>query len=177
MNFTYPTSMGPHIKKVLEGEYEVSVTGIKTIIDLGANVGSFTVWASMKWPGSKIHCYEPSESNFNLLISNIKEVKNCDVICNKAAVGDPLLTKLFKGLNNPGECSLFKQGEQQDVFEEIKTISPESLPEADILKLDIEGSEGYVLKVLSEKNRLTFPVILLEYHGEKVRREVCKVVH
>jgi FkbM family methyltransferase len=172
MDFTFPTSMGFHIKRVLDGEYDVSFEGAHTIIDLGANVGSFAVWAAKKWPGSKIYCYEPSQSNYDLLAKNTTQIKSCEVICSKEAVGDVSLTRLYKGLNNPGECSLHKGEEQRDEYEEIVTIDPSQLPAAAIIKLDVEGAEDYILESLSKLGKLNFEVVLLEYHGEGNRRKV-----
>lgn len=172
MDFTYPTSMGFHIKRVLDGEYDLPSSGSQTILDLGANVGSFAVWAAKKWPGSKIYCYEPSQSNFDLLVKNTAQIKSCEVVCFKEAVGDVTLTKLYKGLNNPGECSLHKREEQRDEYEEITTIDPSRLPEATVVKLDVEGAEDYILESLSKLGKLKFDVVLLEYHGEDNRRKV-----
>jgi FkbM family methyltransferase len=161
-----------HIERVLDGEYDIPCDGPQTILDLGANVGSFALWAAKKWPGSKIYCYEPSQANFELLTSNVAQIGNCSIVCNKEAVGDVSLTKLYKGLNNPGECSLHKREEQKDEYEEIKTIDPSQLPEATIIKLDVEGAEDYILESLSKLNKLKYDAVLLEYHGEENRRKV-----
>jgi len=176
MNITCPQSMVPHVQQVLDGEYNIQYEGTPTITDLGANVGSFAVWASMKWPGCTIHCYEPSKSNFELLSKNISQISNSTVICRNEAVGDKSLTRLYKGKNNIGECSLYKIGEQSDEFEDIITVAPETIPETTILKLDVEGAEGYILSKLKDFNKLTYSIILLEYHGEDNRRQVDRIL-
>ena len=41
------------IKDVLEGEYEAGFDGVGLdILDIGANVGSFALWATARWPST-----------------------------------------------------------------------------------------------------------------------------
>jgi predicted RNA methylase len=60
-----PDSMRPHVQKVLNGEYAVPVA-FRTpprILDIGANVGAFTLWASAVWPGGHVTAFEPHPDN------------------------------------------------------------------------------------------------------------------
>ncbi len=66
-----PEAMHWAIKDVLEGEYECGFDGQGfDILDVGANVGSFAVWASLRWPGSRIGSYEPHPGTFDYLRRN-----------------------------------------------------------------------------------------------------------
>lgn len=166
-----PESMRPHVTKVLNGEYSIDYdpkAGI--ILDIGANVGAFALWATMRWPNASIFCYEPSKENFEFLSKNIRGIPNIHI--NNFAVGNSEHTKLFKGKNNCGESSFFQIGEQAVASEQVITKSPEVLPKnANILKVDTEGCELEILNPLIKGGHLP-DVIMCEYHSEKDRREI-----
>ena len=139
------------------------------ILDIGANVGSFSAWALKRWPGSHVHCYEPLPDNFALLKKNLGSLEGQSVSLNNFAIGDPSLKNLYLGRNNCGEASFYDVGEQSAVTVEVETRAPSVLPKAHIVKIDTEGSE---IDILSRMPSLDFDVIMLEYHSEANRRKV-----
>jgi FkbM family methyltransferase len=173
MQITAPISMAGHIEKIARGEYDLPYElpaprrTPRVILDIGANVGGFAVWAHQRWPGSMIYCYEPLSSNFEFLKKNLAPLRN--VLLFNRAVGDPTKTKLYLGKNNCGENSFFDLGEQLEQHEDVVTIEPNELPSASILKIDTEGSE---LDILSRLDAIDYDAILLEYHSEKIRRRI-----
>ena len=42
---------------------------LRTIVDIGANMGSFSVYAANSCPEADIYCYEPVPGNFEVLSS------------------------------------------------------------------------------------------------------------
>ena len=71
MSLAVPEAMHWAIKDVLEGEYECGFDGVGLdILDIGANVGSFALWASARWPGSTVTSYEPHPGTYELLRRN-----------------------------------------------------------------------------------------------------------
>ena len=67
-----PEPMLDAVRYVLSGEYESDYDGAGLdILDLGANVGSFALWANLRWPGSTIRCYEPNPGTFAYLKRNV----------------------------------------------------------------------------------------------------------
>jgi len=172
-SFQCPPSMRPHVQSVLAGEYDIAYDNPKPVIlDVGANIGSFALWASRRWPGSFIHCYEPLPENFAALEGNVAPVKS-RVVLNNHAIGEPGQRKLFLGRNNCGEASFFDLGEQSRDWVNVEARAPATLPKADILKLDTEGSEVEILSGLPD---LTFDLVLLEYHSEENRRTVDRLL-
>src|SRR3989338_2858013 len=139
MKLTFPNEMKPFVEEILQGEYNIGLNMPKPVIfDIGANVGSFALWAYHRWPGCKIYCYEPSPSMFEYLKFNLAEFKNIKLY--NVAVGNPKYKKLYKGKYNPGEASFFQLGGQSEEYEIVKIISPNKLPKkCDILKIDTEG--------------------------------------
>jgi len=57
--------MRPHAEKVLAGEYAAPVDfqNPPRVLDIGANVGAFTLWANQTWPGAAVIGYEPHPDN------------------------------------------------------------------------------------------------------------------
>lgn len=169
MNIECPPSMQRHAQKVLDGEYDVPYRAASpVIIDIGANVGSFALWAIERWPGCHVHCFEPLPDNFELLQRNLRHATG-RVTLNKIAIGDESLTRMFLGRNNCGEASLYDVGEQTDISVEVVTRSPAILPPAQIIKIDAEGAE---VDILARMPAIEYDVVMLEYHGEARRRQV-----
>ena len=172
-SLTYPQGMERHIRSVLEGEYDTPYWTFDkpTVLDIGANVGSFSAWASQRWPGCKIFAFEPLSTNFESLKKNTLPLPNVQLF--NLAVGTPGIKRLYLGKNNCGEGSFFQMGEQQDVYEEVQSISPKQLPTGNILKLDVEGSE---VMILSGLPKIDYDAIMLEWHGEESRREIDRLL-
>lgn len=169
--FDCPDRMTPHLEKVFSGEYDVPLEYAKAqIIDLGANFGAFSVWASHRWPGAQIFAYEPHPETFRGLLRNTTLYSG--VTCFPVAVGALGVRVLYDGRFNEGEASLFEITKNPNpTGRHVEVVSPLSLPAAHIIKLDIEGAEMEVLRPLIEAGR-RFNAILLEWHSHDLRREV-----
>jgi len=176
MSLTCPISMRLHVKKVLAGKYAIPLTATKPVIaDIGANVGSFSVWASRMWADSTIHSYEPMKDNFEMLLSNTKNLNNVRV--HNVGVGNPARSIMYKGANNCGEASFFQLGAQADTpTERVTVISPSELPEdITVLKVDTEGCEIEIIEPLISNGRI-FAAVLFEYHSENDRRALDNIL-
>ena len=163
-----PDDMLPHVAKVWTGEYQIPFEKEDcTVLDIGANVGSFAFWALNRWKKSRISCYEPLPENAALLAQNL-ERWNGRWLVYEAAVSRETRkdVPLYLGLHNSGEGSLFKDTDQKDESVLVTTVDAATLPYHDIVKIDCEGSEMDVV------GRLLFkPVVyMIEYHGAARRR-------
>lgn len=155
--------------KIFAGEYDVKkyMKQQPSILDIGANIGSFAVWASYRWPGSAIKCYEPIRSNYAYLIENTKSNEN--IKCYNAAIGaEEERRNMYYGLQNCGQCSLYRTEEQLSYGEEVQAISARGLEYADIVKIDTEGAEVEIIENLTFKPDL----FLLEYHSIKDKNRI-----
>lgn len=172
----FPEAMRDAVTYVLSGEYESGHDGSGlTILDIGANVGSFALWASMRWPGSTIHCYEPNPGTFEYLTRNTRG--RADIHCTNAAIfpGGMKTARLFSRFAGDGESALeayvgdtFREGLERDTFE-VAVVAPEALPRADIVKIDIEGGEAAVLAVLDLSGT---SLVLGEFQNGRNRAEM-----
>ena len=176
MEIRSPESMQPHIQKILNGEYALPPLYLEecNILDLGANVGAFAVWAANVFPKATIYCYEPMKSNFEFLVSNTKPFGS-RIKLNNFAVGNPDHTQLFVGKHNCGEASFFQLGEQTLWSETVVVKPPSCLPQASIIKIDTEGCELEILKPLIDLGRL-WTAVMCEYHREADRREIDRLL-
>lgn len=172
-SFRCSEAIAPHLKRVFEGEYDLPLcynAEPPTILDLGANYGSFAVWASHRWPGAHIHCYEPHPETFAVLQENLAIYPK--VYAHNYAIGNPGMRVLINGQENTGESSLYLQQNQTDFTgQHVEVRDPLQLPEAQILKMDIEGCELEVLEPLMAAGR-KFDAIMFEYHRQGDRRKL-----
>lgn len=176
MSLVAPDAMYWAIKDVLEGEYESGFDGVGLdILDIGANVGSFALWATARWPGSVVTSYEPHPGTFELLKRNTHLRR--DIVPVNAAlfpgVGKTAtFVSRFAGDGESGLASYagdtFVDGAMVERYE-VAVVDPASLPSADVVKIDIEGGEGDVLdRIDLSKTSL----VLLEYQNRKNRLQI-----
>jgi len=159
-----------HVGKIFQGEYAIGAMPSPYIIDIGANVGGFAVWAHEYFDKPKIDCYEPIKENYNLLRQN---TEGTDIAIRNFAIGkDDGERQMYYGLNNCGEASMFEGAEQAKEGELVKVMSAKNLPPCDIMKIDTEGAEIEILE-----NLVHFPVIfLIEFHSAYNRRRIDELL-
>lgn len=177
----FPEPMRQAVAYVLEGEYESGHDGTGlTILDIGANVGSFALWALRRWPGSIVHSYEPNPDTFALLKRNTRGVER--VHCVNAAVfptADAGKAKLFARFAGDGEAALLAYAGdtfRDDVVEwthDVDVVIPAALPRADVVKIDIEGGEAAVLDAL---NLTETSLVLAEFQNGRSRLQMQKTL-
>ena len=169
----FPDAMKDAVGYVLSGEYESGHDGTGLmILDIGANVGSFALWASLRWPGSTIHSFEPNPGTFAYLARNTAH--NPAIRCKNAAVfpGGEKKAQFFSRFAGDGEAGLlayagdtFREGAITGAYE-VDVVAPSELPRADIVKLDIEGGEGPVLASLDLSGT---SLVLAEFQNRRNR--------
>lgn len=161
--FQYPPSMGIHIQNIFNGEYDIDID-VKnpTILDIGANVGAFSVWANKKW-GGEVYAYEPIKINYDILVKNT--LKTTIKLFNSAVRNIPEKNMIMNlGKNNCGECSFYDLGEQSEITESVSIINVKELPIADIIKIDTEGCEVEILEGL---NLSKAKAVMMEIHRKE----------
>ena len=127
---------------VLSGvEYPISMVKIKNkspiIFDVGAHIGSFTLYAKSIFPASSIYAFEPNKENFHLLEKNIKDNNFNNIhIFNNAISNKNLICDFFINEKNPNESSIY-EGEKKQRIEALsltKIIKQENIKKIDIFK-------------------------------------------
>jgi FkbM family methyltransferase len=176
MTLVCPEPMRSAIQHVLEGEYEADYDGAGLdILDIGANVGSFALWASARWPGSRVRSFEPHPGTFEFLKQNT--AGRADITIVNAALFPGGATKAtfrsrFAGDGESGLAAYAGDTFVEDALVEtyeVDVVDPGTLPSADVVKLDIEGGEGEVLAHLDLSKT---SLILLEFQNRKNREQI-----
>lgn len=161
-------ALRPHLDLIFRGEYDIPLYGAYRILDIGANVGAFSIWAAHRFPGSRIYAYEPSIENFAMFEENTAPVYGING--NNWGIGRPGIRPLYHGRRNEGEASLFAScGGASTTGYHVEVKDPNTLPEADILKVDTEGAEREIILPLLEDGR-RFITVMFEYHSVADRR-------
>lgn len=158
---------------IFGGEYDITYEKPSlTILDIGANIGAFAVWATYKWPHAKIMCYEPIDSSYEFLLQNARDKPQ--VQCFNVAVGATAESGRFMhfGRDNRGQCSFYKAPEQRDSGTRVEVIAASDLPRADIIKLDVEGAELEILENMAYQP----DVYLIEYHSPRKRSRIAELL-
>jgi len=165
-----PNDMISHVGKIFQGEYAIGAMPNPYIIDIGANVGGFAVWAHEYFDKPKIDCYEPIKANYELLRQN---TEGTDIAIRNFAIGkEDGECQMYYGLHNCGEASMFEGDEQAKEGELVKVISAKHLPPCDIMKIDTEGAEILILENLTVQ-----PVVfLIEFHSAWNRRRIDELL-
>lgn len=156
---------------IFAGEYDVKKYNREKphIIDIGANIGAFARWATYRWPGCSVECYEPIADNYKYLIENTSD--NDFITCHNYAVSDNAgKCKMYYGLQNCGQASIYKTEEQISEGEIVNVISASTLEPAHIVKIDTEGSEETIIKNLTFDPEL----FLVEYHSHAIRDSILE---
>lgn len=168
--FVCPVDCLPGVGEVFGGQYSlpqgVTISGTPKVLDLGANVGAFSIWARLNWPGCWVTAYEPQPDIFKFLQRNLQGMPNVRAI--NSAVGDVFETIMLAGENSRLCSSQYNLGEQQQTEIAISVVAPSTLEYADIVKIDTEGAEACIIEQLAFLPR----VLLLEWHGNNLRRRV-----
>jgi len=168
-----PEAMRPPIEYVFNGEYESHHDGTGLdILDIGANVGSFALWAALRWPGSRIRSFEPNPGTFAFLQRNTAGYPGIDITNAALFPGNRRRATFFARYAGDGEAGLeayardtFREGAEGTTFE-VDVVDPTSLASADIVKIDIEGGEAEVLAHLDLSRTA---LVLAEFQNRRNR--------
>jgi len=160
----------------ISGKEDYKLNERDIIIDVGANVGLFCVYAARIAKKGKVFAFEPVKENFDRLINNINinKIKNI-VVENKGLSNKKKKAKIYLCEKNTGGHSTNKNkfaylNEKirstemielitlQDVFDTYK------IKKCNFLKIDCEGEEFKILKNLPTSYFKRIDKIVLEYH-------------
>ena len=134
-------------------------TSPKTIVDIGSNIGLFSLWAWSCFPKARIYTYEPNPRVLDYLLKNLTptkaEVRAVGVSCKsgRGEVKDASDSRLAAtALSESGEIDIISLSQiVEDVGGKI-----------DLLKLDCEGAEWEIFKDTDAFQNIQS--IRMEYH-------------
>ncbi len=143
--------------------------------DIGANIGFWTLKiAELVGSSGKVHAFEPMSENLVLLKSNIKASNLESIIeISPFALGETTGTATIYIPLDPGSTSMAPES-SEDKSEEVilKKLDDvwrsQGSPAVKFIKMDVEGSEPFVLAGGSEFFKTVRPVIICEINSRKL---------
>lgn len=139
----------------------------ETIIDCGANIGMFAIWAVRRYPNAKVISVEPSQTNFEMLKRNTGMLKNVSL--------------LNKGIwNRISDLEIVDTGDGEWQFHTVEIPAPtvtsvsattidaimqmHGMDEVGLLKIDIESAEKELFENDTDAWLPKVKVMVIELH-------------
>lgn len=155
-------------------ELPLARADVRTVLDIGANVGVTALYFSQVFPNAAIYAFEPAPDNFAVLAKN---AANCSRIrAFNFALGAADATLELYASDNPvnfGGYSLHAAGSDiskrilipvRDVAAVLKELSVNQI---DVIKVDTEGAEWDILTAFPESVLKSVQYITGELHGNR----------
>lgn len=154
-------------------EYDKLINKIKkesVVIDIGGQIGVFSIYAALKNKDVKVYSYEPFEENYEILKKNISlnKLQNKIIPIKLGVSGKKERREFILCDENTGGHGFYCTDGSKKIS--INTISLKDIFEnnkikkCDYLKMDCEGAEYEILLNASKKLLKKINSISMEYH-------------
>jgi FkbM family methyltransferase len=147
------------------------------VLDLGANVGIFGLYAASRAPKAAIHCYEPESTNFAILERNLAQAGG-RARAYKMAVSAESGTGFLDIHGGSTEFALSSNGsggangsERVECVDLDRVFELAGVDEFDFVKMDIEGAERDILAASSDAQLRRMRALSLEWHHPRAELE------
>lgn len=155
---------------------------VRTIVDLGANIGISAAYLSARFPGAQILCVEPVAENVEMLHMNQLgnwRVRHCAVGDHDGAVeigvsrwwgSGSIVEHMWRARqsrSNRFEHEFAMPSRQVESRRLSTLLEEESLTSVDVLKMDIEGAEAMVFRSDTDWLRRV-SILMIEIHDKYV---------
>ena len=151
----------------IRGDYDMKLPNkAEVIIDLGANIGLFTLIMKTRFPNARIFAVEPDSENYKMLLLNVSEVQ--DVLTIHAGIWYVDTKLSITDKYDAGKWAMVVEEDKENG--EIRAVSIETIMKEnelnfiDILKIDIETAEKILFSKNYEKWLPAVGTIIIELH-------------
>lgn len=146
------------------------------LVDIGANLGSFTIWTHRVLGVREAFCFEPEPDSFRLLNFNLSlnECKAAKTL--ECAVGGASRTiKISLDKDSPAGANIYDGATSSDA-KTVPVIAFEKwLREIeggfDLLKMDCEGAEWEIIRQTDPQQFARFQVVVAEVHDDPEHKQ------
>jgi FkbM family methyltransferase len=160
------------------------------VIDAGANIGVFSVFAASIATHGHIYAFEPTVSTFSLLEKNAQNFPS-NITCINSGLGEAVSEK---NILNMGICSSGNVIEDSPFYKNYKAddgklekivittidrfVAENNIPRIDFIKIDTEGYEANILRGATETIKKFKPVIAMSaYHNPNDKKDLPAIVN
>lgn len=154
--------------------YDPHSKNVHQVLDLGANIGLFSVWAWINFPNCIIHSYEPDPEIYKLLEKNLSPLSNVKTF--NRAIADKEGTIEFYVSKRSFSSSIYPLSGSKVISiptKKLDQVISDIGGTVDLMKIDIEGAEFSVLENSKQLDKINF--IVGEVHPEKANTEVKSI--
>lgn len=139
------------------------------VMDIGANMGWYSINIAKTYPSSKVHAFEPIPKTYSFLEQNIKLNQVSNVIAHPFGLSNERKDLTFYFYPEGGvNASAANLSERDDV--ELVTCHVETLDDfvsannlhVDFIKCDVEGAELFVYQGAKKTLQLEQPIVFTE---------------
>jgi FkbM family methyltransferase len=148
----------------------LDLTKCRTILDLGANFGIWSLYAASQAPQAKLYCFEPSLHNFQTLERNLEENHIRAVSYQMALAGTCRTGFLDTGQKSVNHM-LASQGEAVECIDLERLFALTGVNTFDFAKIDIEGAEVDILAHCTDDALRRFRAISMEWHRPRAEMD------
>ena len=135
------------------------------MLDIGANMGFYSIRVGQKAVNGKVIAFEPDPGNFAILQKNVALNKLTNVTAYNAALSDKKETmRLYKHPFNVGDYRLYNDGDFTE-YVDVPTLRLDDTvhERVDLIKIDVQGFEYFVLKGGRELLANYKPIVVSEF--------------
>jgi FkbM family methyltransferase len=146
-------------------------------LDVGANIGLYSLGLSALAPGGRVYAFEPSPATFGHLQANLERNRATNVVASNLAVSDGTGTVTFHdfsffsaGSFSSDDASLLSsESYGSESFQAATTtvdqfVADQGLDRVDLVKIDVEGAELSVLEGAQKTLAQYRPTTVLEFN-------------
>ena len=146
---------------LLDDEYGLRELSKKpaNVLDIGGNIGLFSLWAGVNFPEATIHVYEPNPALLESLASNVGQV-GATVFAEGVSGNDGCGVFIEHGESMVGQCTVAPTGDISLVS--LRTAIERLGGWVDLLKIDCEGAEWEMFDDLESFKAVG--MVRMEYH-------------
>lgn len=164
-----------------------SAGSVRKVLDIGANIGAFSLLTHALFPEAQIMAVEPEPSNLELLNLNLESLGGLGTIIPKAIAPVTGTVQLAVHPRNSGASYVVDQVPDQPyapinsvAVDAISVLSAHQIYDwsnVDLLKVDTEGSEEVIFQDLSELGLLNdVKWIRFEWHGQERAKRIEQIL-
>ena len=155
-------------------EFDCDKSAVRTVLDIGANVGIASIYFANMFPNAKIYAFEPHPGNYEMLRLNTDRVDRIHAFPYALGDADGELT-LFDCASptNYGGASAFDEDIDTGVSVNVpvrhagRALGELGLDAIDVIKIDTEGAEWEILTSIDIDVLKRVKLIMGEMHGRK----------